>query len=196
MKKVYLALPSKVPEAHKNSLRQLIEYARTNPLLQLVIDFHWFEEAQAGLIESMFEEDIEAIEKCDFLVAEISYPSSGVGFQIAYALSRKKKVLCLYEHGLSRSVSTFLKSLPEQYVQTAKYTPETLLSILQTYFATAKPFKLHKFNFIISEKIKDYLAWLASDSSQSVSEKLRFLVEKRVIDKDKDYQAFLQNKLK
>ena len=42
----------------------------------------------------VYRRDIEWIEECDALVAEVSTPSHGVGYEIATALERGKPVLC------------------------------------------------------------------------------------------------------
>src|SRR3990172_1808826 len=44
----------------------------------------------------VYHRDIAWIEECRVLVAEVSTPSHGVGYEIAYALERGKPVLCLY----------------------------------------------------------------------------------------------------
>jgi nucleoside 2-deoxyribosyltransferase len=49
--------------------------------------------------EEVFQRDIEWIEACDAVVAEVSTPSHGVGYEIAYALGIGKPVLCCYRHG-------------------------------------------------------------------------------------------------
>lgn len=43
--------------------------------------------------------DIEWINDCQALIAEVSTPSHGVGYEISYALSQSKPVLCLYSKG-------------------------------------------------------------------------------------------------
>jgi len=44
----------------------------------------------------VYHRDIAWIEECQALVAEVSTPSHGVGYEIAYALGVGKPVLCLY----------------------------------------------------------------------------------------------------
>ena len=44
--------------------------------------------------------DIHWIEECHAMVAEVSTPSLGVGYEVCYALHVGKPVLCLYQHGL------------------------------------------------------------------------------------------------
>jgi len=56
--------------------------------------------------EFVYTRDVGWIEEADAMVAEVSTPSHGVGFEIAYALHRSKPVLCLYEAG--RTVSKMI----------------------------------------------------------------------------------------
>lgn len=44
----------------------------------------------------VFRRDVQWIEECEALVAEVSTPSHGVGYEIALALQRGKPVLCLH----------------------------------------------------------------------------------------------------
>lgn len=44
----------------------------------------------------VYERDVKWIRDCDVLIAEVSTPSHGVGYEIGYALSVGKPVLCLY----------------------------------------------------------------------------------------------------
>jgi nucleoside 2-deoxyribosyltransferase len=48
----------------------------------------------------VYERDMTWIRSCETLVAEVSTPSHGVGYEIAYALSLGKPVLCVYREGL------------------------------------------------------------------------------------------------
>ncbi len=55
------------------------------------------------------DRDMKWIHQSDIMVAEVSVPSLGVGYEIASALSMKKPVLCLYneeaDYGLSAMIS-------------------------------------------------------------------------------------------
>ena len=44
---------------------------------------------------AVFERDTAWLRACNAVIAEVSTPSHGVGFEIAYALGRGKPVLCL-----------------------------------------------------------------------------------------------------
>lgn len=47
----------------------------------------------------VFRRDVAWIRGCDALIAEVSTPSHGVGYEIALALSLAKPVLCCYREG-------------------------------------------------------------------------------------------------
>lgn len=51
----------------------------------------------------VYQRDVGWIEACDLLVAEVSTPSHGVGYEIGYALGLGKPVLCLHRRGVKVS---------------------------------------------------------------------------------------------
>lgn len=51
----------------------------------------------------VYGRDMAWIEGCDVLIAEVSTPSHGVGYEIAVALAREKPVLCCYHEGVTVS---------------------------------------------------------------------------------------------
>jgi nucleoside 2-deoxyribosyltransferase len=48
----------------------------------------------------VYERDIRWIVESDAMIAEVSTPSLGVGYEVGYALNMNKPVLCLYRRGL------------------------------------------------------------------------------------------------
>jgi len=48
----------------------------------------------------IFTQDESWLEECDCLIAEVSVPSLGVGYEIAYTLVTKKPVLAIYDNQL------------------------------------------------------------------------------------------------
>jgi len=50
--------------------------------------------------EKIFQRDMVFIESCDGMVAEVSRPSLGVGYEIATALTLWRPTLCLCEQGV------------------------------------------------------------------------------------------------
>jgi nucleoside 2-deoxyribosyltransferase len=53
--------------------------------------------------ELIYEKDMEWLEEADVLIAEVSQPSLGVGYEIRRAEELKKKILCLYKNGIKVS---------------------------------------------------------------------------------------------
>ena len=54
----------------------------------------------------VYDRDMDWIRNCDMLIAEVSVPSHGVGYEIGFALGEGKPVLCLYQEG--RKVSKMI----------------------------------------------------------------------------------------
>lgn len=50
--------------------------------------------------QEVYRRDTGWIDESRALIAEISTPSHGVGYEVSYALERGKPVLCLYRHGV------------------------------------------------------------------------------------------------
>jgi nucleoside 2-deoxyribosyltransferase len=50
--------------------------------------------------EQIYLRDIEWLKECDGVIAEVSNPSLGVGYEVCYALRIGKPVLCLYRRGI------------------------------------------------------------------------------------------------
>lgn len=57
--------------------------------------------------------DMEWLIGCDCLVAEVSVPSLGVGYEIGYAVALKKPVLCLCRFGRRHRLSAMISGNPE-----------------------------------------------------------------------------------
>lgn len=47
----------------------------------------------------IFTRDMRWLEECDVVVAEVSTPSHGVGYEVAVGLTLQKPVLCCYQRG-------------------------------------------------------------------------------------------------
>lgn len=73
--------------------------------------------------QDVYARDTEWIRTCDALIAEVSVPSHGVGYEIGFALSLGKPVLCLYQEG--RRVSKMITGNPDPHLKVASYTDTT-----------------------------------------------------------------------
>jgi nucleoside 2-deoxyribosyltransferase len=69
--------------------------------------------------QKVYKRDVAWIRACDALIAEVSAPSHGVGYEIGYALEQGKPVLCLAQAGLS--VSKMITGNPHPALQVKFY---------------------------------------------------------------------------
>ncbi|WP_243305165.1 nucleoside 2-deoxyribosyltransferase [Geothrix oryzisoli] len=76
--------------------------------------------ADGGLSpEAVYERDTAWLRASEAVIAEVSTPSHGVGFEIAYALERGKPVLCLARAGVR--VSKMLTGIRQESVAFRTY---------------------------------------------------------------------------
>ena len=68
----------------------------------------------------VYTRDVNWIRNCDALIAEVSTPSHGVGYEVAFALSIGKPVLCCYKTGLK--VSKMILGNTNEKLQVTAYT--------------------------------------------------------------------------
>ena len=78
--------------------------------------------------ETVYQRDTAWVRECDAVIAEVSTPSHGVGYEIAYALERGKPVLCCFRG--DATVSRMLTGNREPGMAHAAYDglPELLAS--------------------------------------------------------------------
>lgn len=56
----------------------------------------------------VYNRDVNWIKISDIMVAEVSTPSLGVGYEIAYAELLSKKIICLYRYGANKKLSSMI----------------------------------------------------------------------------------------
>ncbi len=82
--------------------------------------------------QEVYNRDINWINSCHALIAEVSSPSHGVGYEIAYALEIGKSVLCCYQEGLPVSKMIIGNTHPCIRVQSYQYLPD-LVDIIRNF---------------------------------------------------------------
>lgn len=83
----------------------------------------------------IYQRDVDWIEESDLLVAEVSTPSHGVGFEIGYALSLGKPVLCLYNQDVV--VSKMITGNPHSLLSVMSYQDLTEAEVMLRKYLTA-----------------------------------------------------------
>jgi nucleoside 2-deoxyribosyltransferase len=61
---------------------------------------------------AIYERDMRWLESADVMIAEVSTPSLGVGFEISRAVQMGKKILCLHRSGEGRRTSAMIAGCP------------------------------------------------------------------------------------
>ena len=82
--------------------------------------------------QEVYARDVAWIHSCDVLIAEISVPSHGVGYEIGFALGLGKRVLALHQEG--RKVSKMISGNPDPHLTMTMYrTPEDAVNQMRKF---------------------------------------------------------------
>ncbi len=85
--------------------------------------------------DDVYSRDIEWIRSCDVLVADVSVPSHGVGYEIGFALGIGKPVLAVYQQG--RKISKMISGNPDKNLTVRTYTStEEALQVIAQFLST------------------------------------------------------------
>lgn len=175
--------------APKTKLAEEIEYFRSIILAihkrGYVLARDWLEPAYLTLIHSEPEKEIdwsdicraniEAIPKCDIVIAEISTKSFGVGYDVGLAVSQKKPTLLLRRDNISKEA--FLGGLDHPYVQKREYNAATIDQIVGSFLEQydSQP-KDIRFNLFIDSKLNGYLQRTSVGKGKTKAEIVRELL--------------------
>jgi nucleoside 2-deoxyribosyltransferase len=86
----------------------------------------------------IFERDMAWLRGCDAVVAEVSTPSHGVGYEVAAALALEKPVLCCYRSG--RKISKIITGNDSRFISVREYANnEEALACLNDFLASLAP---------------------------------------------------------
>ncbi len=69
--------------------------------------------------QEVYARDVAWIRLCDVLIAEVSMPSHGVGYEIAFSLGLGKPVLALYQE--KRKLSKMISGNPDPHLTVQSY---------------------------------------------------------------------------
>ena len=85
--------------------------------------------------QNIHDRDLDWLEAADVLVAEVTTPSLGVGYEIGKATEWGKRVLCLYRPSEGRALSAMIAGCPKVIV--CEYQSVTELDrLFSTYLAS------------------------------------------------------------
>ena len=102
-------------------------------LTEHVADAELLEKDENLPVNHIFERDIEWIKGCSVLIADVTTPSIGVGYEIARAELFNKPVLCLFYEGSGKMLSGMIEG--NKYLKTGRYkSAEDIAGILKKFF--------------------------------------------------------------
>lgn len=91
--------------------------------------------------DDIFTQDIMWLQECDVVVAEVSIPSLGVGYEIAYAIGLNKPVLGVYEENQEKKLSAMISGNTSPCLTLRSYQSiPQLLWHLRNFFSTLPDF--------------------------------------------------------
>src|SRR3989338_129852 len=111
----------------------------------------------------------------DFVVAETSFPSISVGYEISLALHLLKPILILYSTG---DPPTLLAHHKEEKLVCEKYNKDTLSDIIDDFINYVRGTIDTRFTFFITPKIASFLEKVSKKNKLPKSVYLRKLIEK------------------
>lgn len=90
-----------------------------------------------GSERDIYMQDMAWVKEADVIVAEVTQPSLGVGYEIGRAEDMDKKILCLYRENAERTLSAMIRG-NEKLVVKNYNTIEDVRPILSEFFRDIK----------------------------------------------------------
>ena len=134
------------------------------------------------------------LDKADVFIVEVSEPNPQVGYIVAYAISRRKPVFCLYLPKIRpEDLSYLTHGISAKLVRIQKYTPEVLPMALEGYLRQkqSKEISTTKFTLRVPASFVEYLAWKKKQTGRSKASIIRDDFVNKVIERDKDFQQHM-----
>lgn len=101
--KIYFSASISGGRSYLDIYKKIVAYLKQRNhqvLTEHIIVDNIFEFENKWSPREIFERDIQWLDECDLVVAEVSNPSLGVGYEICYALEHHIPTLCLYQPGI------------------------------------------------------------------------------------------------
>lgn len=125
MKKVYFACSIRGGRDDAEVYAEIVDYLRTRCTLltEIFADKKLTSQGMNKPSQEIWKIDTDWVREADVLIAEVSNPSLGVGYEIAKAEEWGKPVLCLYREQPDKKLSAMIDGSP--HIQLATYDKNT-----------------------------------------------------------------------
>ncbi|KAF6731958.1 2'-deoxynucleoside 5'-phosphate N-hydrolase 1 [Oryzias melastigma] len=85
------------------------------------------------------DRDVAWLQESDVIVAEVTQPSLGVGYELGLAVDMKKTVLCLFRPSSGRTLSAMIRGAVDgERFQVVDYCENELEKVLEEFFVNLK----------------------------------------------------------
>lgn len=91
---------------YKKELYEPIRHSELNNKYEFVLPH----EANGQIVYSN-----ETISRCDLIISEVSYPSTGMGIELGWAHKDNKRILCVFKKGCK--ISHSLKTVSSDFIE-------------------------------------------------------------------------------
>lgn len=125
--KVYFACSIRGGRSESDSYEQIISYISKDAVVLSEI-FADQKLTSAGMNKpspDIWRTDMDWIEDADVIIAEVSQPSLGVGYEIAKAEDMNKPILCLYRNQVGAKLSAMIEGSPQTKIYFYDFIAET-----------------------------------------------------------------------
>jgi 2'-deoxynucleoside 5'-phosphate N-hydrolase len=136
MRKIYFAGSIRGGRTEKDLYSRIIAYLQQfgEVLTEHIGSSQLDSSGEAGMTDSeIYSRDLNWLLTSDVIVADVTVPSLGVGFEIAKAAEWYKRILCLYRNQHGRRLSAMISGCPEAEIREYE-TFEDVKRLLDEYF--------------------------------------------------------------
>ncbi|KAJ1147754.1 hypothetical protein NDU88_000613 [Pleurodeles waltl] len=90
--------------------------------------------------KGVHDRDLKWLEQADVVIAEVTQPSLGVGYELGRSVAMKKKILCLFRPSSGRCLSAMIRGAEDNKRFFVKdYQEQDIEKILEEYFRATFP---------------------------------------------------------
>lgn len=115
MKKIYFACSIRGGRQNSAIYKEIVEYLKTKTtvLTEIFADDKLTPDGMNKPSDEIWQIDTDWIIQADALIAEVSSPSLGVGYEIAFAENLNKPILALYKKDQDGKLSAMIEGSPK-----------------------------------------------------------------------------------
>jgi len=130
---------------------------------------------------------VKHIKNSDIFIAEMSYRSAPVSYQLTYAIENNIPSLYLVDKKTGSLPHGVFRGNPSRYLIIKEYTKNNIEKILDEFLEKSKKLLMRRFNFILPAELDEYLGVASAIERISKGEYLRKIIEEKR-DSDKRFQ--------